>query len=145
MSNPKVWDLWKSVKYYHNTLLNLTLITFTLLSILSITHPHLLPLTILWFLNDVYYYYLIQASTWVGTNLSSIITALPNFPSHIPSQDNKEFFYFIIIHVIPGFTQLSYLYRRLDTLIPRLIVQVIRGSVLNYLYRLGHRWFRSFY
>ena len=139
MSTPKVWDLWKRIKHYSSALLNLILVLFTLLSILSITHPHLLPLIILWFLNDIYYYYLIRASILVGTSLSTIIDIIPNFPADIPSQENKEFFYFVIIHVIPGFTQLLYLYRRLDILLPRLIIQTIRGSVLKYLYKLGYR------
>ena len=139
MSTPKVWDLWKRIKHYSSALLNLILVLFTLLSILSITHPHLLPLIILWFLNDIYYYYLIRASILVGTSLSTIIEIIPNFPADIPSQENKQFFYFVIIHVIPGFTQLLYLYRRLDILLPRLIIQTIRGSVLKYLYKLGYR------
>ena len=139
MSTPKVWDLWKRIKHYSSALLNFILVLFTLLSILSITHPHLLPLIILWFLNDIYYYYLIRASILVGTSLSTIIDIIPNFPADIPSQENKEFFYFVIIHVIPGFTQLLYLYRRLDILLPRLIIQTIRGSVLKYLYKLGYR------
>jgi hypothetical protein len=121
----------------------LILVVFILLSILSITHPHLLPLVILWFLNDVYYYYLIQASILVGTSISVIIEIIPNFPADIPSQENKEFFYFVVIHVIPGFAQLSYLYRRLDILLPHLIIKTIRGSTLKYLYKLGCQWFKG--
>lgn len=143
MSSWRVWDFWKKIKYYRSTIFNAILAVFTFLSILSITHPQLLPLTILWFLNDVYYHYLIQASILLGTNLAWLISTIPNFPSHVPSEENKEFFYFTIIHTLPGLSELSYSYRRLDVLLPRLIVKTIRGSIPNYLYRLTRRWFKG--
>ena len=107
MSRPEVWDLWKKTKSfftnYGSTLINVTLTLFMVFSILSISHPDLLPEAILWFLNDIFYYYLLEASRRIGSILSWFILLLPNFPSDIPSQENKEWFFHFIIYVIPGF------------------------------------------
>ncbi len=114
MTRPKVWDLWKKTKHFFNdytsTLINLVLIFFIICSLISMTHPHMLHKNILWFIDDIYYCYLWQASIWIGSNLSWFILLLPDIPSDIPTKENKEFFFHFIVYVIPGLWDLLNLY-----------------------------------
>ena len=114
MSRPRLWDLWKKTKNFFNeytgTFINLTLIFFMICSLISMTHPDILHKNILWFIDDIYYYYLWQVSIWIGSNLSWFILLLPDIPSDIPTKENKEFFFYFIVYVIPGFWDLSDLY-----------------------------------
>ena len=124
VSKPPYWDLWTETKRFLNKyepiLSGLVVVWFLVITVLSITHPHLLPAHQLWFV-DTFFFYFVRTSVFIGTCIYEASVALPPFSDFEPDETSVRRMIIFIVEDLPSFSDLVWAVVNFDMFIKELI------------------------